>query len=498
MRRKISAIYALLLLLAACVASRPGLPVLEKATPAMSPEKDGRPSSAPAGLGLVTQDEAGYGLRGRPVDPRTLADLPGYERVDFGHHYTSAFSPDGSTMALVTWPEGRSQGGTLHLVEKPAWNVLTTGVAFNQHVSSLHFSPEGDALYWVEAAQRDAAHGIPRDYRLYRYNVEGAQGTIVTELPSSIQPWEMRLLPGGTATGERLAIYGLPIGAENLVGGVPHVLFVDLAAGALAGDVPLQGVTAGQFRVKTAEEGENPYRMVRPGLAWDLERSLLYVVHGDEDRVTMVDLEEAEVRRQVDIQPRQSFLERILGWGAGVAEAKVMPPGANKQAVLTPDGSHLYVTGLHREMLPAAEEDGWNWQETPLGLQVISTGDLTEAQQLDLPVNELALSPDGRWLLLKGGYDATGPDGDIERVKRGLYVVDASRVEVTAHLLPEQEVYLQGFSADGRRAYVSTGYSEWLGDRYGNWTVTLHLLDLQTGRLVAEREFPGYVLDVIE
>jgi hypothetical protein len=149
-------------------------------------------------------------------------------------------------------------------------------------------------------------------------------------------------------------------------------------------------------------------------------------------------------------------------------------------------------------MVPPEDGDGPAWNETPLGLEVIATDDLAQVQRLDLPVNGLALSPYGRWLLLKGAYDATGPDGEIERIKEGLYLVDTESMAVSAHLLPEQEVYLQGFSADGGHAYVSTGSSEWLGDHYGNWTVTLHLLDLQAGRFVAEREFPGYVLDVLE
>jgi hypothetical protein len=56
-------------------------------------------------LQLVTLDDAGDRLSAHPVDPFTLEDLPDYPSIDFGHHYTYAISPDGRTMALITWPK---------------------------------------------------------------------------------------------------------------------------------------------------------------------------------------------------------------------------------------------------------------------------------------------------------------------------------------------------------------------------------------------------------
>jgi hypothetical protein len=480
-------IYALLLLLAACVPAGQGT---------LAPKGSGAQEApaAPPKLGLVTLGEDDDGLQGRLIDPLTLADLPGYESIDFGHHYTSALSPDGRILALITWPSGSpgdSQAGVLSLVELAAWRTHSTEVTFADYVYPLNFGLVGSTFYWVAAARRDPAHGMPRDHALYRYELVSAQSALVTQLPSTFDPWEMHLL----SSDDRLAIYGIPTDASNLAENAPRIVLVDLATGAVD-EVPLDGVTAGQLHIGTAED-ENPYRMYRPGLAWNLQRNLLYVSHADEDRVTVVDLQEGAVLRQVEIRSRQSLLERLLGWGATVAEAKIVP-GDEKRAVLSPDGSRLYVVGLRREMLPAGDGDGWTWHETPLGLQVIATEDLTEVQTLNLPVNDLALSPDGRWLLVTGAYDTTASNGEMERVEHGLYVVDGASLKVSAHLLPESEVYLQGFSRDGRHAYISTATREWQGDHYGNWRVTLHLLDLSSGQLVAEREFPGYVLDVIQ
>jgi hypothetical protein len=385
-----------------------------------------------------------------------------------------------------------NQGGLLHLIELPAWIDHLTNVTFDDFVGSLLFSPDGKQLLWSEPTRTDPAHGLPRDYRLYRYDLDSGVRSEVLQLPASFDPWEMRVLAGGS----RLAIYGLPTTPDNLAEDIPHVLLVDLDAGRLAADLRLEGVTAGQMEVDPARGNESPYRMYRPGLAWDLRRSLLYVVQADSDKITVVDLAEGEVRRQADIRPAQSLLERFLGWLATPAQAKAVP-GTERWAALNPNGDQLYVVGLRSEMERREDSQEWTWRQTPLGLEVIATGDLTELQRLDLPVNDLALSPDGKWLLLSGAYDATGADGQSERMTRGFYLVDTHSLQVAQHLLPDSEVYLHGFSADGRYGYVSTASSEWLGDQWGNWSVKLQVLDMGSGRFAGEREFTGSFLDVI-
>lgn len=479
-----------ILLLAACTGEGSGLPTSDMGA------STSQVSAAPiqnATLRLVAFSEADEGLIGRPVDPLTLADLPGYDAIDFGHHNTYTVSPDGRTLALITWPSGlHNRGGALHLLELSTWELTTTEITIDDYVAPLRFGADGHTLYWTQAARRDAAHGIPQDYELYRYDLDGGQLTAVTSLPHSLIPWEMQRL----SSGKQLAIYGIPTDTNNLVEDTPHVLLIDLAAGNIAADIPLEGVKAGQFRVQAAAENEPLYRMVQPGLAWDLERDLLYVAHAEEEKVTVVDLVKAEISSQTDVQAQQSLLDRFLSLGVQVAEAKIVP-GTDKQAALSPGGRILYTVGLYREMQLAEDGGGWVYQETPLGLQVIAAEKLTEMQRLDIPVTDLALSPDGQWLLLSSAYDKTSPDGGVERVHHGLYLVDTTNLTVAAHLMPESEVYLQGFSPDGRHAYLSTATSDWLGDHYGNWRSTWYVLDLQSGQFIAERTSPSGYFNLI-
>ncbi len=54
----------------------------------------------------MTQSPNGSDLLAQPVDPKMLADLPGFEPIDFGHHYTYTMSADRETLVGITWPSG--------------------------------------------------------------------------------------------------------------------------------------------------------------------------------------------------------------------------------------------------------------------------------------------------------------------------------------------------------------------------------------------------------
>lgn len=451
-----------------------------------------RPTSqkSPPGLIIVNYEDS-IGLAGRIIDPETLADLPAYTPLDLGHHNPYALSPDGRTLAMISRPEDYNNNDVLRLIDLPTWQVFTTTMTFDDHVFTLEFGADSRTLYWTEPTVSDPANGIPGEFVMRRYDVAQDEVTAVIPFPSSFVPQEMRLLNSG-----QIAVYGTTNQTPVAVDAIPHLLILDPTAETIVADTPLENVIAGQYRLQNSVN-KLPYRLAQPGLAWDTAQNLLYIVHAEEDKVTVVDLTNAEIAQQVNIAPQQSILERVLSWGVQTAHAKVVP-GVAKQAVLSPDGQHLFVIGLTSEI--AQVEDGsmgWIWHETPMGLQVIDTETLTEKFLLDLPVTNMALSPDGRWLLLTSAYDETRTVEGVERVQNGLYIVDTENMDVTHHLLANDEVYLQGFAANGRFAYVSTATGEWLEDHYGNWQTQLHVVDLAAGQLIAEREFAGSYLKLI-
>src|SRR5438094_5350854 len=71
--------------------------------------------------GSLDQQKLGV-LRARPIDPRSLQDIPGFTPLELGHHYKAALAPEGRTLAMIVWPSGSSNaGGVLHLVDPVAW-----------------------------------------------------------------------------------------------------------------------------------------------------------------------------------------------------------------------------------------------------------------------------------------------------------------------------------------------------------------------------------------
>ena len=99
-------------------------------------------------------------------------------------------------------------------------------------------------------------------------------------------------------------------------------------------------------------------------------------------------------------------------------------------------------------------------------------------------MTDLALSPDGKRLLLVGRFNEFSESAGSQYEGSGLYVFDAERLEELTHLQPGVAFFLTGFSPDSRYAYVSrpTQPDQWY------WTKALQALDLESYRVVAELE----------
>jgi hypothetical protein len=106
-----------------------------------------------------------------------------------------------------------------------------------------------------------------------------------------------------------------------------------------------------------------------PAVVLSPDRRKLYIVHADAERLTTADLT-AHTVSALEIKPEQAWWERLLGLTPVVAEAKGAENGATKQAVVSPDGSQLYVLG--RAMTSTRDSHG-DIQTSPaaLSLQVI-------------------------------------------------------------------------------------------------------------------------------
>ena len=440
----------------------------------------------PSMLLLVDSGEAGLCLR--PVDPASLEDLPGYTPLELGHHYDDAFSPDGRTLAAIVWPTGWSSAGELHLIDLSTWEAHPAGLRFDNYISLLAFSPDGESLYWSVATNRSSAHGLPGGFELRRYDIAAQEEHTVASLPFG--PTDARLF----SAGSRMALYGVPIDDGNLAADWPHLLIVDLVAQAspdalIRADIRLDGLIDGQRQVSVSG-GQPAYQYDRAGLGWDLARQRLYIVHPTQDKVTVVDLAREQVVREARIQPSQSLIERVLAWFASPALAKAVP-GTEHSVVLSPDGAYLHIVSLRREL----EEGAWGsmiWRQVPLGLQIVDTRRFHSVHRVDLPLNTLALSPDGERLLLTGFHDETTFNESHRNEAGGLYLLDTqNKTPILLMHPPGQNFLLHGFSPDSRYAYFSAYNSDTGGD------LLLQVLDLESLEITGERHLPSGFADLL-
>lgn len=482
---------ALLLLLAACTSA--SAPAPSPVASSVSAPQQTAAFPSPVLVDLPdTAPRPQQSLRARPVGPATLADQPGFAPLDFGHHYVRAVSPDGRTMAAILWPSGANTSGVLHLINLASWTDRATGVTFDDYVAGLLFSPDGGALYWSSGTRHDAAHGIPADFVLDRYDIASGNRRTVTTFPASFTPGYLPTAARFVRSGARLALYGVPTDSNNLAEGAPHLMIVDLIGSGIATDLRLDGVKAGQFRESRAGTSDPFYALFSPGLAWDTARERLYIAHADGDAITVVDLAGGTIIMQQEIRPQTSLTGRIAGWLMPRVAAKG-GPSTDRWAALSNDGARLFVIGQHAE--PTQQPDGqWRETMTPTGLQVIETRDLRAVAHLDLPANAMMLSPDGRRLILPTDRDdGSGAASGGGGIRHQLVVVDPERLVELDRMDVGGAASLHGFSADGRYAYLSDTAS---GGGTRSQTI-VRVLDLDQRRFVAERTLDGPVADLL-
>lgn len=418
---------------------------------------------------LVTEQEDGFGLQAQPVDPTTLAVLPHAAPINLGAQYAYATSPDRQTLAMITWPSSSAINGTLHLINLDTWQDTPADLRVDDYAGELTFSADGKTLYWVTS--HDPEMILPRDYQVYRYDLETARLSVLTDLPPAFSPWSHHLSAGN------LALLGGPTDSHG-VATTAQVLMIDPLKNEIASTLSLDDLKAGQF-FEQAQDTSGEYVTYRPGLAWDAEGKMLYVTHADDDLVTRIDLAGEGSIQQMQVHPASSALDWLL---TPSVEAK---GGANSEAraVLNPDGNRLYSFSQRTE-----------WGElTTANLRVIATNGMRELSRLDGLLTDFALTPNGRSLLVAKAENIQ-PYGFDMLVTRDVYLLDAETLQAQAHVRVGQTDQLRfgGFSPDGRYAYLTGESAQWVeGAGWRNWRTTWHVLDLNSGHLQTAGESKG-------
>lgn len=433
------------------------------ATTVVEPEPD------PASNALIGTDVPGVYLH--RVDPVTLRDICGFEPMALGHGFV-VHHPDRSVLAAVAVEIADGGRADLYLIDPLTWSasLVHTFSRGEGDAYSTDFDATGRFLTWWDGSELHRydldqdhheviARGLVGDtvqvdeqtvvratyldnsLRVFRSQVGGAQELVAEVSPA---PWALSS-----------AYPGRLVGIVDGEGGAPRVVVIDVDRGELA-EQELPWLRIGWEFDETLEEIAEehwwlPQRAYFPGVAWDTERSIVYLAHPDEEAVTVVDLVEMVATRH-EIRDRLSLGQRVLAWLIPPTLAKGEMPGADRQAVLSPDGSVLYVTGSISE--PTEDEEGDWWLQTrPSGLQVIETDGMTRIASTDLPVSQLVVSPDGSLLLAWGA--TTAERGFLGRHEdHGPFLLDSSSFDLVWEMETDGPNWTGTFSEDGLYAYL--------------------------------------------
>jgi hypothetical protein len=199
------------------------------------------------------------------------------------------------------------------------------------------------------------------------------------------------------------------------------------------------------------------------------------VVHADVDIVTEVDLATGGTVEH-SYGAEASLVVRLFAWLAPPANAKGGYGETRRSAVLSEDGSTLFVATSIGDI--EMSDDDWSVTTVPSGIVAIDTGSWEVIDRLDAPISDIALSPDGARMIGYGGEMRESPN-DSGYESRGYYVIDPQDLEVVSRH-GTNDPYVSFSTAD----FGSTGEVGYVGyyDFYGR--MSIDILALEEGTVV--------------
>jgi DNA-binding beta-propeller fold protein YncE len=375
------------------------------------------------------------------VDPVSLQPVAAFEPIPMGDGLCCGVaSPDGGYFVAQIWHDGGQSGDELRLVDTTSWAQVATW--FGTPTSALKLTDEG-SLYYLSYGARGQLHAL---------SLSEPTARVIAELPPEFNSWyEDELIDGHFVSfGTRV---DPSTGAEDA-----QIVKIDIANGSVT-EIPLPEVTVGQ--VNPVSQGPwASYLYTAPSVTWDSAGSRAFVVHGDEDVVSEVNLGTGQIVQHP------------------VAGTVDIGSGTRRSSALSPDGSLLYVATRSVELIE--DDDDWMVITRPAGVKAIDTTTWDMVVRNDEPVSDIWVSPSGEGLIASG-YSTEESETVYLEESSGLYLLDAGDLSLRVHYPPEREDQFWGpvtFSEAGSIAYAST----WLN------TPRVHALELASGEILSTAE----------
>lgn len=428
--------------------------------------REGRPS-----LLLVhgTEIDTSAGVIGRrslltPLDAASGRRLDGYATVEVqrGQVAWSELrpSPDGTHVAVVD-----TRIGSVTFLDLEHWDadpvVLTAeppGGSGNVRLTSLQWSPDGSRLF----AWRPYCSGgyCPPDVVDELWVLEPRAGTVHGIGRFDFRREDMAVSPDGTRVYVLANTRYRDINNPDPYGAV--LVVVDIPSGDIVGVAPLPEVAIGFGRGQPPLDDLVWAARYQPAIAAD--DTHVYIAHADEAKVTAVDLQMMAVDRVISLDEPRSPLSRVLGWlrSQFVQEAAAKSGQAWERTIaISPDGRFLLVSGIWGGtfVCPGDEGELECYRGEPFGLTVVDIA-TDEIVFRDPSIGAFEVTRDGsRVVGILASATRPGAQGSVaSSTARGLMVISLQSLSIEHHLLPELEVrsHQTWTSADSRYAYVTT------------------------------------------
>lgn len=363
------------------------------------------PPAGPVHSMYVTEDiTASPGMALLPLDPQTLARDTSREVIPILPGATADLSADGKTAVQIS---------------EDTNNVRTVDTSTGRMLASFQLpapispdtptflSSDGSKLVFV----RDN-RGLSSDRSIW-YVVDTMTGRTLTTVPTIRTTMGTVVFVNQATT--RLYLVAEGSGDFRDTGPtLPLMEEYDLKSGDRIADTELRGVLAGSWHMGRNFRGLPVFKQWTPGVALSPDGDTIAIVHPDSDTITLLDAHSLRLERTLrfEVQQRQHASSM-----SNEALANLAGPlgGVTRQAIFSPDGKVLYVTGseIRYIAVPKDRQDPRGEGDIAaaklhlgLALQAVDprTGQVIASQTLKAGANETAEysymqpSPDGRWL----------------------------------------------------------------------------------------------------
>ncbi|HET7009147.1 MAG TPA: hypothetical protein VFI11_00095 [Anaerolineales bacterium] len=368
-------------------------------------------ATEPSGLSVLVavQETQTSAYRFEVVDPATGDSSEASQVIDLeveGAIGSHAFSPDGSLFAFVAGGTSFCEpyaggnacwGGSDHLfvLDLEDGSTSSIGLPTPGRVSSMVFNPAGNELA-LAFHDRRGSHILAVDTHTTAIRAE-------TDL--SFDPSMCGFTCSSltyTRDGQGLLVFGADPGEKPGISppGPAQVALLEAESLETLWSSQLDGLVLGSWCIEGCDASHEFYVGAHwyPAVVWQASADRLLAFHAEADRLSTIDVARRLVQ-SVDLVETQTWLDRLMAWGALSAEAKGASQGTERRAVLAPDGSRVFTLGTTYHATP--NSDGtWDMWTEPLGLDIVDPASGIRMAHVDTQASDLALTADGRWLLL--------------------------------------------------------------------------------------------------